>query len=44
MKISKFSELQIVLILKQVDDGLGIEEVCRKVDVSQQTYCRLRKK
>ena len=43
MKISKFSEQQIALILKQVDDGLGIEEVCRKAGVSQQTYYRWRK-
>ena len=44
MKVSKFSELQISLILKQVDDGLGIEEVCRKAGVSRQTYYRWRKK
>jgi putative transposase len=44
MKVSKFSEQQIALILKQVDDGLGVEEVCRKAGVSQQTYYRWRKK
>jgi hypothetical protein len=33
MKVSKFSEQKIALILKQVDDGLGIEEVCRKAGV-----------
>ena len=27
MKVSKFSEQQIALILKQVDDGLGVDEV-----------------
>ena len=30
MKVSKFSEQQIALILKQVDDGLGVDDVCRK--------------
>lgn len=44
MKVSKFSEQQIALILKQVDDGISVEEVCRKVGVSQQTYYRWRKK
>lgn len=44
MKSSKFSEQQIALILKQVDDGAGIEDVCRKAGVSQQTYYRWRKK
>jgi putative transposase len=43
MKVSKFSEQQIALILKQVDDGLGVEVVCRKAGVSQQAYYRWRK-
>jgi putative transposase len=34
MKVSKFSEQQIAFILKQVDDGAGIEDVCRKAGVS----------
>jgi putative transposase len=34
MKVSKFSEQQIALILKQVDDGLGVDDVCRKAEVS----------
>lgn len=38
MKVSKFSEQQIALTLKQVDEGIGVEEVCRKAGVSQQTY------
>ena len=44
MKVSRFSEQQIALILKQVDDGLAVDEVCRKAGVSQQTYYRWRKK
>jgi putative transposase len=44
MKVSKFSEQQIAVLLKQVDDGVSIEEVCRKAGISQQTYYRWRKK
>ena len=34
MKVSKFSEQQIAVLLKQVDDGVGVEEVCRKAGIS----------
>ncbi len=44
MKKSRFSEQQIAFILKQADDGISVEEVCRKAGVSQQTYYRWRKK
>ncbi len=44
MKKSRFSEQQIAYLLKQGDDGLSVEEVCRKAGVSQQTYYRWRKK
>ena len=44
MNTSRFSEQQIAFILKQADDGLGVEEVCRKAGISQQTYYRWRKK
>lgn len=44
MKKSRFSEQQIAFILKQADDGVSIEEVCRKAGISQQTYYRWRKK
>jgi putative transposase len=38
MKVSRFSEQQIALLLKQVDDGASVEEVCRRTGISQQTY------
>ena len=38
MKVSRFSEQQIAVLLKQVDDGVSVEEVCRKAGISQQTY------
>jgi putative transposase len=31
MKASKFSEAQIVFVLKQAEDGSAVAEVCRKV-------------
>lgn len=44
MKTSRFSEQQIAFILKQVDDRISVEEVCRKAGISQQTFYRWRKK
>ncbi len=38
MKTSRFTEPQIAMILKQVEDGLGVDNVCSKAGVSQQTY------
>jgi putative transposase len=44
MKKSRFSEQQMAFILKQAEDGTTVEEVCRKVDISIQTYYRWRSK
>jgi putative transposase len=44
MKTSRFSEQQIAFILKQAEDGTTVEEVCRKVGISVQTYYRWRSK
>lgn len=38
MKKSKFTESQIVAILKEADGGLKVAEVCRKHGISQPTY------
>lgn len=38
MKKSKFSETQIVSILKEADAGLPVKEVCRKYGISSATY------
>jgi putative transposase len=43
MKVSRFSEQQIAVLLKQVDGGASGEEVCRKAGISQQTYYRSRR-
>jgi putative transposase len=37
MKVSRFSERQIAVLLKQVDDGVSIGEICRKTGISQAT-------
>jgi putative transposase len=44
MKKSKFSEQQIAFILRQAEEGITVEEVCRKAGVSIQTYYRWRQK
>ena len=38
MKKSKFSETQIVSILKEGDAGLPIKDLCRKYGISSATY------
>lgn len=38
MKKSKFSETQIVAILKMADAGVPVKEVCRKAGISEPTY------
>ena len=44
MKKSKFIEEQISFALKQAESGTRIEEVCRKMGISQATFYAWRKK
>lgn len=44
MKRSKFTEEQIAFALHQADTGVSVEEVCRKVGVSQATFYAWKKK
>lgn len=44
MKKSRFSETQIVSILKEADVGLPVKDVCRKHNVSQATYYKWKSK
>ena len=38
MRKSRFSETQIVKILKEVEGGRQVKEVCREYSISDQTY------
>lgn len=38
MKKSKFTETQIVSILKEADAGMKVDDICRKHGVSPSTY------
>ena len=44
MKRKKYSEAQISNILKQVELGLAVEEVCRKFGIAQATFYRWKEK
>jgi len=44
MKTSKFSETQIVSILKQQDSGVKVAEICREHGISQATFYKWRSK
>lgn len=44
MKRSKFTEAQIAFALKQSDTGTRVEEVCRKMGISQATFFNWKKK
>ncbi|MBA2118016.1 IS3 family transposase ISMex11 [Planctomycetes bacterium FF15] len=44
MKKSRFTHEQIAFTLKQAESGVPVEEVCRKLGISQQTFYRWKKK
>ena len=44
MKRKQFSDQQIAMALEQARAGLKVEDVCRKLGVSQNTFYRWRKK
>ena len=43
MKKSRFTDQQIALALQQAESGTSVEEVCRKMGVSQATFFRWKK-
>ena len=44
MKTSKFSETQIVTILKQADAGVPVKDLCRQAGISVPTYYKWKSK
>jgi putative transposase len=40
MRKSRFSEEQIIAVLKQVEQGRAVAEVCRELGISDGTYYR----
>lgn len=44
MKKSRFTESQIVFALKQSEMGVKVEEVCRKMGISEATFYNWKKK
>lgn len=44
MKRTKFTEQQIAFALKQADTGTRVDEVCRKMGISEATFYNWKKK
>lgn len=44
MKKTKFTEQQIAFALKQAETGTRVEEVCRKMGISEATFYNWKKK
>ena len=44
MKASKFTDAQKAFIIRQGEDGMSVDEICRKAGISQATYFNWKKK
>ena len=44
MKKSQFTDQQIAFAVQPAEAGVAVEEVCRKLGISQQTFYRWKKK
>lgn len=44
MKKSRFTEAQIAMALRQGEAGTPVEEICRKLGISEGSYFRWKKK
>lgn len=44
MKKSKFTEAQIAFALKQAESGVSVDEVCRKMGITDATFYNWKKK
>ena len=44
MRTSRFTEQQVVAALRQAEGGTPVQEVCRKLSISEQTFYRWKRK
>lgn len=44
MRTSRFTEQQVVAVLRQAQGGTPVGEVCRKLGISEQTFYRRERK
>jgi putative transposase len=44
MRKKRFTEPQIAFVLKQAEAGIPVAEVCRKAEISEQTFYRWKEK
>lgn len=44
MKRSRFSEEQIIKVLKEADAGMKVQDICRKYGISDATYYKWKSK
>lgn len=44
MKTTRFTETQMIAILKQADAGIPIKDICRQAGISQATYYQWKSK
>ena len=44
MKSSRYSPEQVAFGLRQAEEGTPVAEVCRKMGISEQTFCRWKKR
>lgn len=44
MRKSKYTESQIVLMLREADSGVSVKEVCRKYGISDATFYKWKSK
>ena len=44
MKKSKFTEAQIVFAIQQSETGVSVQEICRKMGISEATFYNWKKK